>query len=147
MSEIYLESDIKQAKMSQLETGDLVKFQADITPIIFHYGIIERIGDDLFIYHNQATFTNKFGGGMVREDFKKYAKGRKVVSIEKTGLDGKQLREITDLLKTKRYHWVNNNCEHFVNKLKSNKFISPTVGKLALGLVVSAGIFWYLKKK
>lgn len=146
MVKTYLQSALKNQKMDQFETGDLVKFEADIHPIIFHYGIIEKVGNDLFIYHNQATFKNKFGGGLVREDFKEYAKGRHIVSVEKTGLDRNHLKEMTELLKKNRYHWVNNNCEHFVNYFRNTKFISPTVGNVSISILVGLSVIYLLKK-
>ena len=147
MKTAYIEAKNKQNILQNLQTGDLVKFEADVHPIIFHYGIIDRVGNDLFIYHNQATFLNKNGGSMIREDFNEYAKGRKIISVEKTGLDREALSEMADLLKSHRYDFVNNNCEHFVNKLRNNKFVSPTAGKIALGVLVVTGIFFILKKR
>lgn len=131
----YIESHIKNYNIQQLETGDLVKLEADVLPIIFHYGIIDRVGEDVFIYHNQYSFLNKVGGSIIREDFIKYAKGRKIVSIEKTGLNKADLYGIVNILKDKKYDFVDNNCEHFVNKFKNNKFTSPTTKKISIAIV------------
>tara|TARA_R110000850_G_scaffold87677_5_gene188480 strand:- start:9 stop:452 length:444 start_codon:yes stop_codon:yes gene_type:complete len=147
MKTAYIEADVKKHNLKNMQTGDLIKFEADVHPIIFHYGIIDRVSDKLYIYHNQLSFVNKSGGSMIREDFNEYANGRKIISIEKTGLNKDQLQQMADVLKSHKYDFVNNNCEHFVNKLKINRFISPTAGKIALGLVVLTGIIWYMKKR
>ena len=147
MKTAYLESNIKHYNLEQLQTGDLIKFQADVAPIIYHYGIIHRTGDNLHIYHNQATFKNRAGGGLIREDFKKYIKGRKIVDIEKTGLNDSQLSEMTEILRHKKYHWINNNCETFINNLMVEKRIYPQLGKWALGLIGIIGVIWWIKRK
>lgn len=147
MKTAYIEADIKQHSFNKLQTGDLVKLQADISPIIYHYGIIDRIGNDLYIFHNQATFKNRLGGGIIREDFKKYALGRKIVEVNQTGLTKNELSGIIEVLKTKKYHFLNNNCEHFINNLRKSKLISPQAGKWALALIIIIGAISILKRK
>jgi len=147
MKTSYMESLVKNEKFKKLQTGDLVKFEADLHPIIFHYGIIQRVNDELFIYHNQMSFLNKNGGSLVRENFEKYAKGRKIISIEKTNIDSESLSQIADLLKDKKYHFVNNNCEHFANTVRLKKFISPTAKKLAIALVIGLTAIVIIRKK
>lgn len=136
MTSAYLDASIKSYNINQLQTGDLVKFQADIMPVIYHYGIIDRVGNNLYLYHNQPNFINRNGGSLIREDFKKYAKGRKIVEIQKTGLTNDDLAEMTEILQDKKYNFVSNNCEHFINGLRENKFISPQVIKWTFGLTV-----------
>lgn len=143
----YLEADIKKYSLDKLHTGDLVKFQSDISPIIYHYGIIDRVGNELYIFHNQATFKNKSGGGIIREDFKKYASGRKIVEVTHTGLTKNEISEIVEVLKNKKYHFLNNNCEHFINNLRRSKFVSPQAGKWALGLAIIISAFIILKRE
>jgi hypothetical protein len=143
----YIDNQEQLDKIKSLKTGDLVKFKADILPIIYHYGIVDVIDEDIFIIHNQTDFINKNGGNLLREDFRKYAKGRKIISVEKTGFNRDQLSEITEFLKDKKYHFINNNCEHFISQLKTNKFTSPQVIKWSLITVALIGISIVIKKR
>lgn len=143
----YVEAQGKQINISKLETGDLIKMQADICPIIYHYGIIDREGNSIYIIHNQRDFINKNGGSIIRENFNNYIKGRKLISVEKTNLKRDDLSKITELLQSHKYHFVNNNCEHFVNQIKSNKFISPQASNWAFVTVILITALIIIRKK
>lgn len=142
MTYTFTEAKAKKYQLNNLDTGDLVKFEADVMPILFHYGIVKRYGDKLYIYHNQTSFLNKNGGSLIMEDLNEYAKGRRIVKIEKTGIDENDLQQMVDALAGHKYDLVNNNCEHFVNKLKSNNFKSPTMAYVGLGIVGIVGLIY-----
>jgi hypothetical protein len=65
----------KQHTITKLKTGDLIKTKAEDYPLIFHYGIIDKQGDSLFILHNHPDKKNSKGGSIVKEPFDKWIKG------------------------------------------------------------------------
>lgn len=146
MIQPYFEAQIKERLINELETGDLLTMKAETFPIIYHYGIIEKENNELFIYHNQTDFYNGFGGSIVRQPFMDYIRGREIVHVEPTGLSKENIDGIVDELKDKRYHFINNNCEHFANKLKNNKFISLQVSNIAVTGLLIFGLIYTLKK-
>ena len=143
----YLEAIRKDKILKSLETGDLVKFNADVAPWIYHFAIVEKENEELFIYHTQRKYLNKLGGSLVRENLKEYLKGRDLILAEKTNLTKSNLHEIIEKLKDKKYSAINNNCEHFINVAKNNKYISPQVATLGALLLITASIVYINIKK
>jgi hypothetical protein len=129
--------------VSKLESGDLIKVKAEILPIIYHYGIIEKKGNDVFIIHNQPDKINSKGGSVVREPLNKWIKGRDIVSVEKTNLNTSDLKDLYSNLKNYKYDFINFNCEHFVNFAKGNKYVSSQVFKWT-SVAILAGLVYYL---
>lgn len=129
--------------VSKLESGDLIKVKAEILPIIYHYGIIEKKGNDVFIIHNQPDKINSKGGSVVREPLDKWIKGRDIVSVEKTNLNTSDLKDLYSNLKNYKYDFINFNCEHFVNFAKGNKYVSSQVFKWT-SVAILAGLVYYL---
>ena len=149
----YKLSDLNQIKIqnrehtiSKLQTGDLIKLQAEVLPILYHYGIIEKQGNDLYIYHNQTDKINSNGGNLVCEPLDNYIKGKDIISVIKTDLSSSDLRQMYDALKNLKYDFINFNCEHFVNFASDKKFVSNQVYKW--GAIVLIGLFvTYLIRK
>lgn len=141
-----LKSTVKENHIANLKTGDLVKLKADVMPIIYHYGFIVRSGDEILFYHNQQSLSNVFGGNLVVEDFKKYSKGREIVSIKNTDLTQDDISKMADVLKDKKYHIVNNNCEHMVSKILDTDLTSPQVNKWLFGALAVTAVYLILKK-
>jgi hypothetical protein len=121
--------------------------EAEVFPIIYHWGIIDKTPEGTFIYHNQPDLLNKKGGSLIREEFNKYISGKKIVSIEHTTATSENISELAELLSDKKYDFINNNCEHFVNKFKNNTWVSPQAGKFGLGLIVVISVILYLNRK
>lgn len=145
---LYNTSDLNAIKIknrehtiSKLQTGDLIKLRAEVLPILYHYGIIERQGEDLYIYHNQTDKINSNGGNLVCEPLDKYIKGKDIVSVTKTNLNSSDLKQMYNSLKSMKYDFINFNCEHFVNFATDKKFVSNQVFKwssiIAIGLLVT----------
>ena len=89
--------------VSKLETGDLIKTKAETYPLIFHYGIVEKNLDGLFIIHNHPDKINSKGGNTVREPLEKWIKGRDIVSVEKTDLKTDDIEKLYQELKKYKY--------------------------------------------
>lgn len=121
---------------TKLETGDLVKVKAEILPIIYHYGIIEKQGDKLFIYHNQPDKINPKGGNLICEPFENFIKGKDILEVKKTKLDSTDLHKMYEALSGFKYHFVGFNCEHYINFVTDRKPISNQVYRwTAIGLI------------
>ena len=73
--------------VSKLETGDLVKTKAETYPLIFHYGIVEKNLEGLFIIHNHPDKINSKGGNTVREPLEKWIKCRDLCHSDKQGVE------------------------------------------------------------
>lgn len=146
-------SDLNQIKIqnreyaiSKLETGDLIKLKVEILPLLYHYGIVEKQGDELFIYHMQTDKINQNGGNLICEPLEKYIKGKDIISVTKTSLNSKDLSKMYESLKSYKYDFINFNCEHYVNFVSDKKFVSNQVFKW--GSIIAIGLFvTYLIKK
>ena len=133
--------------VSKLETGDLVKTKAETYPLIFHYGIVEKNLDGLFIIHNHPDKINSKGGNTVREPLEKWIKGRDIVSVEKTDLKTDDIEKLYQELKKYKYDFINFNCEHFVNFAKDKNYVSPQVLRWTTLALIGLGVYFLLKNK
>jgi hypothetical protein len=133
--------------VSNLESGDLIKVKAEILPIIYHYGIIEKTGNDIFIIHNQPDKINSKGGNVIKEPLENWIKGRDIVSVEKTDLNTKDLKELYNNLKNYKYDFINFNCEHFVNFAKNKNYVSPQILRMTSVLLIGLTVYFLLKNK
>ena len=137
----------KQHTITKLKTGDLVKTKAEDYPLIFHYGIIDKQGDSLFILHNHPDKKNSKGGSIVKEPFDKWIKGKDIVSVEPTNLKTDDIDELYEKLKVYKYDFLNFNCEHFVNFAKNNDYVSPQVLRWTTLVAIGITTFYLLRKK
>lgn len=136
----------REHTISKLKTGDLIKLKVDVLPILYHYGIIEKQNDKLYIYHLQIEKMNIYGGNLICEPLEKYIKGKDILSVIETNLSSKDLSVMYESLKKKKYDFINFNCEHFVNFASDKKLISNQVFKW--GSIVAIGILvTYLIRK
>lgn len=144
----YNEAPINKVKIenrdyiiSKLETGNLLKTKAETNALIFHYGIVEKDIDGLFIIHNHPDKFNSKGGNTVREPLEKWIKNRHIVSVEQTNLKLEDIEKIYEELEKYKYDFINFNCEHFVNFATEKKLVSNQVFKwgsiIAIGVLVT----------
>lgn len=133
--------------ISKLESGDLIKVKSESLPIIYHYGIIEKNGNDVFIIHNHPNSINSKGGNVCKEHLSKFIKGRDIVSVEKTNLKSTEINEIYEYLKAYKYDFINFNCEHFVNVVKGKKYVSSQVFKWTSLAIITAVVYYLIKNK
>lgn len=133
--------------VSKLQTGDLIKTKADILPIIYHYGIIERQDDEIFIIHNHPDKINSKGGNTIKESLSKWIKGKDIVSVEKTNLKIDDINELVETLKNYKYDFINFNCEHFVNFAKNKDYVSPQVLRWTSIAIIGISVYFLLKNK
>jgi hypothetical protein len=145
LNEIKIEN--RNYAISKLETGDLIKTKASILPIIYHYGIIEKNGNDIFIIHNHPDKVNSNGGNTTKESLDKWIKGRDIVSVEKTNLNIDDINELVKALKDYKYDFINFNCEHFVNFAKNKDYISPQVLRWTSIAIIGISVYFLLKNK
>ena len=137
----------RNAIISNLENGDLIKTKAEKYPLIFHYGIVEKNLEDIFIIHNHPSKINSKGGSIIREPLKEWAKGREIVSVEKTDLTPNDIEKIYQTLKKYKYDFINFNCEHFVNYAKDKKYVSPQVLRWTSVALIGLAVYFLLKNK
>lgn len=142
----YLESESRKYKISQIKPGDLIKLKSDVLSIIYHYGIVIAEDDKLAVYHNTPDFLNRNGGNIVKEPLDIWLKDRDIISIEPTGLSSDEIHGIVKTMHTEKYDFLNFNCEHFTNYIKSKKRISPQVAQWAI-IIASASIAYLIFRK
>jgi hypothetical protein len=133
--------------ISKLQTGDLIKTKADSYPLIYHYGIVEKKVEGLFIIHNHPDKINSKGGNTVREPLDKWIKGREIVSVEKTNLKPDDIDNLYQELKKYKYDFLNFNCEHFVNFAKNKTYVSPQVLRWTSIALIGLTVYLLLKNK
>jgi hypothetical protein len=133
--------------ISKLETGDLLKTKAETYALIFHYGIVEKNLDGLFIIHNHPDKINSKGGNTVREPLEKWIKDRHIISVEKTSLKTDDIEKLYQELKKYKYDFINFNCEHFVNFAKNKNYVSPQVLRWTTLALIGLGVYFLLKNK
>ena len=137
----------REYTISKLKTGDMVKVIAETLPILYHYGIIEKQGDDLYIYHNQTSKVNTNGGNLVCEPFENYIKGKDIISVTDSKLNSEDLKKMYDALKKLKYDFINYNCEHFVNFASDKKFVSQQVFKWGSVVAIGVLVTYLIRKK
>lgn len=133
--------------ISKLQTGDLIKTKADNYPLIYHYGIVEKKVDGLFIIHNHPDKINSKGGNTVKEPLENWVKGREIVSVEKTDLKPDDIDNLYQDLKKYKYDFLNFNCEHFVNFAKNKTYVSPQVLRWTSVALIGLTVYLLLKNK
>jgi hypothetical protein len=145
----YLNAVTKNQIISKLKTGDLVKIRSDyiFLPFVFHFGIISIEENLIYIYHFSRDKENKYGGSLIREEFKDYIKGREIISVESLNLHKKDFYKSLEKLKKTKYDVFTSNCEHFVNFIKKDKPISPQMKKWGLGISLFIVAYLFIKKK
>jgi len=133
--------------VSKLQTGDLLKVSTDTLSIVYHYGIVDKSKDGLFIYHNHPDKVNSVGGNVVRESLENWIKGRDILGVEKTGMDISDIEAMYASLKKEKYNFLHFNCEHVVNFAKGNNFISPQVIKWTSIAIVGLITYIIIRKR
>lgn len=134
--------------VSRLQTGDLIKVKAETLPIIFHYGIVDKTDEGLFVLHNDPFRINAKGGNIVRDTIKKFLNNRDIVSVESTDLKTRDLAELYENLKKYKYDFINFNCEHFINFAKGNRYASQQVFKwTSIGLLTLLAYYLIRNRK
>jgi hypothetical protein len=133
--------------VSKLQTGDLIKTKADILPIIYHYGIIIKEENDIYIIHNHPDKINSKGGNTIKEPLGKWIKGRDIVSVEHTNLKVDDINELVETLKNYKYDFINFNCEHLVNFAKNKDYVSPQVLRWTSIAIIGITVYFLLKNK
>jgi len=134
--------------VSKLKTGDTITTKSKLIPLYIHYGIIERIGDEIFIVHLHPDKVNSSGGNLVKEPLDKWlVGGREIVSIQETNLDSATLDQLYKDLKDQKYDHINYNCEHFVNFAKGDYFVSRQVVKYTGILIIGVFVYYLIKNK
>jgi hypothetical protein len=137
----------KKHIISKIKTGDLIKTKAEDYPLIYHYGIIDKTPEGIFILHNHPDKRNSKGGTIVKERFEKWIKGKDIVSVESTNLKTNDIDELYQKLKVYKYDFINFNCEHFVNFAKNNDYVSPQVLRWTTLIGIGIITFYLLRKK
>lgn len=132
---------------SKLKTGNLIKTNSVTYPMIYHYGIVEKKPEGLFIIHNHPDKINSKGGNTVKEPLEKWIKGREIVSIEETNLKPDDINNLYQELKKYKYDFLNFNCEHFVNFAKNKTYVSPQVLKWTSVALIGLTVYLLLKNK
>jgi len=143
----YLKAQTKKNVVANLKNGDVLKIKSEVFPFVYHYVVIEKDNEGLFIYHNQPDKLNKLGGSLIREPLKDYIKGKEIVGVENLGDKKVNLPKMFDVLMTQKYNVVKNNCEHYINFLKTKKYSSPQVASWTLALLLITTFYIIHKKK
>jgi hypothetical protein len=134
--------------VSKLKTGDTITTKSTLIPLYVHYGIIERIEDEIFIVHLHPNKVNSSGGNLIKEPLTKWlVGGREIVSIQETNLDSATLDQLYKDLKEQKYDPINYNCEHFVNFAKGDYFVSRQVIRYTGILLIGVFVYYLIKNK
>lgn len=137
----------RQSTISKLETGDLIKVVAETLPIIYHYGIVEKTENEIFVYHNDPYKINSNGGNLIKDTIKKFVNNRDIISVEKTNIKTENIHELYEALKTYKYDFINFNCEHFINFAKGNKYFSSQVVRWTSVALISMLVYYLIRNK
>lgn len=134
--------------VSKLKTGDTITTKSKLLPLYVHHGVIEIKEDEVFIVHLHPKKINSSGGNLVKEPLEKWLTGgREIVSVESTNLDSETLNQLYKDLESEKYDALNYNCEHFVNFVKGDHFVSRQVVKYTGILLVGALVYYLIRNK
>ncbi len=145
LSEIKIQN--RNHTISKLESGDLIRVSTGGLGLISHYGIIEKTGGKIYIIHNHPDSINSKGGNVAKDLLENWIKGRDIISVEKTDLKTNEIRELYEYLKSYKYHFMNFNCEHFVNFAKGNEYRSSQVFKWTTAVALGAIVYYLIRNK
>jgi len=147
-------SNIKKTSIEilkdQLKTGDIIKVKSNLLPIIYHYGIVLKNDNQFLVFHNDPFSFNKSGGNIVSECFDNWVKGKEIKEIYSTGVNEQEIINTINKNHKKQYHFLNNNCEHFVLSVKNKNNYSPQVigwSIIALSSIIAFSIILNKNKK
>jgi len=106
-------------------TGDIIKASINKIPFVYHYGIVLETDGIIQIVHNSPNEKNKYGGNILLSSPKEFFQTRKLIQVERTGIDKETIKSKVERFKTHSFNLISFNCEHFIFSIRDNSLHSP----------------------
>ena len=117
---------------------------------ITHVGLLLWNNNEPFVFHNNDRGTNKYGGGIRIESLKAFMQGRKFYKlepIEKKAVTWEKALAYVEQNKSRQYHPVWYNCEHFISELLKGEKNSPQLNRVGGSIaLITLAIVLYRNK-
>ncbi len=127
----------------KLRQGDIIYTNCSGYTLCYHLGIVYDNGIQKFVYHNDPTNKNKYGGTVCAEKYEDFMKNRNILKIVRTNVTNNDIIKVA--IKTKHESWdeLYFNCEDFVHEIVEgernsdlrNAWIILALGATALALI------------
>ena len=117
------------------KSGQIIKTEAYTfasMPVMYHFGLVLKEKDQIYIIHNDRK------NGTIKQSYEDfiYNEGdvRKVSEVKRSKLENLTNNEIITRFNkcAGDFHWLDYNCEHFVDCMLKNKIRSEQINLYAL---------------
>ena len=129
---------------NNFQSGQIVKASVNSFPLIFHYGIILKDNNQVFIIHNSPDAVNLYGGNVLISLLSDWLTTRKIVSIQSTNLTNEQINYKYEELKARKYNFLTFNCEHFIDYMLQRDIKSEQLDILKK-ILIAIGILFAIR--
>lgn len=139
-------------KQNELKTGYILEASINRIPFVYHYGIVLNTDNGIMVVHNTPNEKNSLGGNLIIDDLDTWQQSRNITKVYRTNISENQLKQHIERHKSKRFHLILWNCEHFVFSLRDRTASSPQLVAwthnilLFVGLAVSLANSKMIKK-
>jgi len=110
----------------------------------FHAGIVSVENGEAYVYHNTPDVINAAGGNVLKEKLETYLRNKKIVEIYDSCVGAEQIRERIKKIESRRWNWLNFNCEHFIWEMTGQRIKRNALHpgeKIAISLLIISTIF------
>ncbi len=119
--------------------------------LLFHKGIIYNIADKNgfqvpHVFHNTPMKLNKYGGTVVLETLEQFeADGREIIDIQPSGVGIDVIIKKNNVIKKRKFDWVDFNCEHYVTFVTKGEMRSMQIHKYAFITTIAISTFFVVR--
>jgi hypothetical protein len=124
---------------NELKEGDVIYTDCSNNLFCYHVGIVYKKGNEIYIFHNDPSNNNKFGGTLVFESYENFTKKREIIKIVNTNVKNKDILRVTKKNKYETWDSLFFNCEDYVSEIvegKRNSDLRDVFKITALGLTL-----------
>lgn len=133
--------------------GDIVI--ATIAPpasgLLYHKGIVMNIKNDSgeiipHVFHNTPMKVNKYGGNVVLETLDTFINdGREIIEVQESVADIEEIVRKNDILRKRKFDWVDFNCEHYVTYVTKGEMKSLQLHRYIFIAIIGTTTFFFIR--
>ena len=101
----------------KLKEGDVIFTNCVSNQLCYHLGIVYAKGNKKYVFHNDPSNMNKYGGTIVSEPIEVYKKSRDILKIVRTNAKNEDILNVTRKYKDETWDTFHFNCEDYVTEI------------------------------